>query len=58
MPGKQPKVGDKIQVSMSGGRIVDAVVKAIIDKTDGLHYQVDFGKEQTALIREWQIVKE
>jgi hypothetical protein len=29
-----------------------------IDKTDGLHYQVDFGKEQTAPIHEWQIVKE
>jgi hypothetical protein len=34
---------------MHGGKIVDAVIKAIIDKTDGLHYQVDFGKEQTAL---------
>ncbi len=58
MPGKQPKVGDHIRVSMHAGRIIDAVIKAIIDKTDGLHYQVDFGNEQTALIREWQIVKE
>jgi hypothetical protein len=52
-----PKVGDHIRVSMHGGKIVDAVIKAIIDKTDGLHYQIDFGNVQTALIREWQIVK-
>jgi hypothetical protein len=43
---------------MHGGKIVDAVIKAILDKTDGLHYQIDFGKEQTALIREWQVVKD
>jgi hypothetical protein len=29
-----------------------------IDNTDGLHYQVDIGKEQTALISERQVVKE
>jgi hypothetical protein len=45
MPAKQRKVGDHIRVSMPGGKIVEAVIKAIIDKTDGLHYQVDFGKE-------------
>jgi hypothetical protein len=58
MPDKQPKVGDHIRVSMHGGRIVDAVVKAILDTTDGLKYQVDFGKDQTALIYERQIVKD
>jgi hypothetical protein len=42
---------------MHGGKIVDAVVKAIIEKTDGLRYQIDFGNGQTALIREWQVVK-
>jgi hypothetical protein len=52
MPAKPHKVGDKIQVSMSGGKIVEAVIKAIIDKTDGVHCQIAFGKEQTALIRE------
>ena len=57
MPAKQPRVGDKIRVSMHGGKIVDAVIKAIIDKTGGLHYQIDFGKEQTALISERQVVK-
>jgi hypothetical protein len=28
---------------MHGGKILDAVIKAVIDKTDGLHYQIDFG---------------
>jgi hypothetical protein len=51
-------VGDHIRVSMHGSKIVDAVIKAIIDKTDGLHYQIDFGKEQTALVSERQIVKD
>jgi hypothetical protein len=43
---------------MHGGKIVDAVIKAIIEKTDGLHYQIDFGNEQTALISERQVVKD
>jgi hypothetical protein len=59
MPSKQPKVGDHIRVSMHGGRIIDAVIKAVHDEyTDGVRYQVDFGKDQTALIRERQIVKD
>jgi hypothetical protein len=55
MPAKSHKVGDHIRVSMHGGRIVEAVVKAIIEKTDGLHYQVDFGNGQTALVRASQL---
>jgi hypothetical protein len=53
------KVVDHIRVSMHGGKIVDAIVKAILDDfTDGPRYQVDFGHDQTALIGEWQIVKD
>lgn len=37
---------------MRGARVTDAVIRALIDKTYGLHHQVDFGKEQTALISE------
>jgi len=55
---KQPKVGDKIRVNMHAGKIVDATIKAIIESTDGAKYQVDFGFDQTALVSEWQIVKE
>ncbi len=52
------EVGDKIRVSMHGGKIIDAVIEAIIDKTDGLHYLVDFGNEPTALVRASQAVRE
>jgi hypothetical protein len=51
------KVGDYLQVKLSGGRIVEATVKAIVDRTDGVRLQVSFGDE-TALIYLWQIVKE
>jgi hypothetical protein len=43
---------------MHVGQIFEAVIKTIIDKTDDLHYQIDFGKEQTALISERQVVKD
>ena len=44
-------------VKLSGGRIVEAVVKAITESTDGVRLQVSFENE-TALIYLWQIVKE
>jgi hypothetical protein len=43
---------------MHGGKIVDAVINAVLDTTDGLHYQVDFGNDQTPLVSERQIVME
>jgi hypothetical protein len=59
MPAKSHKVGDKVQVSLSGGKIVDATIKSVLDGyADGPRYQVDFGHNQTALIRKKQIVKE
>jgi hypothetical protein len=51
------KVGDHLTVKLSGGRIVEATVKAIVEKTDGVRFQVSFGNE-TALVYPWQIVKE
>jgi len=55
MDKKQYTVGDHIQVSVNN-QIVDAVVRAVIERTDGLHLQVDFGHEQTALVRASQVV--
>jgi len=43
---------------MHGGKIVDAVIKAILDTTNGLKYQIDFGKDQTTTVLERQIVKD
>jgi hypothetical protein len=51
------KLGDHVLVKLSGGRIVEATVKAIVDRTDSVRLQVSFGDE-TALIYLWQIVKE
>jgi hypothetical protein len=51
------KAGDHLTVKLSGGRIVEATIKAIVEKTDGVHLQVSFGNE-TALIYPWQIVEE
>jgi len=50
------KVGDHVQASLSGGRVVAATVMAVINKTDGTRLQVSFGHE-TALIYLWQVVK-
>jgi len=43
-------VGDRVTVSLSSGRVVDAVVKAVINRTDGVRLQVDYGKDETALV--------
>ena len=50
-------VGDHVKVNLYTGRIVDATVKAVIDHTDGKRLQVDFGKDETALIHLWQVVE-
>jgi hypothetical protein len=49
-------VGNRLKVNMHRGRIVDAEVKAVVEKTDGARLQVSFGNE-TALIYLWQVVE-
>jgi hypothetical protein len=44
-------------VKLSGGRIVEATVKVVVDTTEGVRLHVSFGDETTR-IHEWQIVKE
>jgi hypothetical protein len=51
------KVRDRVLVKLSGGRIVQATIKAVVDTTEGLRLQVSFGDE-TARIYEWRIVIE
>jgi hypothetical protein len=46
-----------VLVKLSGGRIVEATIKAVVDATDGRRLQVSFGNE-TALIYLWQIVEQ
>ena len=54
---RQFEVGNRIRVSMPGGKIVEAVIKAILDTTGWSQYQVDFGKDQTATVTEPQVVR-
>jgi hypothetical protein len=51
-------VGDRLKVNLHTGRIVDATIKAIVERTDGKRLQVDFGKDETALIYLWQVVED
>jgi len=54
---RQFKVGDKIRVNLHHGKIEDAVVRAVIEHTDGTKLQVDVvGLDLTALIDTWQVV--
>ena len=64
MPSKNKKapeqdyaVGDRVRVNLHTGRIVDATIKAVIERTDGKRLQVDFGKDETALVYLWQVVE-
>jgi len=50
------KVGLHVQVKLSGGSLVDAEIKAIIETVDGKRLQVPFG-EETARIYLWQVVE-
>ena len=56
-PLKTREVGDHVLVKLSGGRIVEAEVKAVRETTEGVRLQVSFG-EETALIYLWQVVEE
>ena len=50
-------VGDRTSVNLHTGRIVEATIKAVIDRTDGSRLQVDFGKDEAALIYFWQVIE-
>ena len=47
-------VGDTVLVKLSGGRLVEGTIKAILDKTDGQRLQVSFD-QRTALLHLWQV---
>jgi hypothetical protein len=47
---RQLKVGDKIRVSMHGGKIVDAAIKAILDTADGTVGQFCFPLRGTVIV--------
>ena len=50
------KVGDRVKIKLTGGRIVDAEIKEIVETNQGKRLQVSFG-EETARIYVWQVVE-
>jgi hypothetical protein len=44
------KVGDHVLVKLSGGRIVEATIKAVVETTDGVRLRVSFGDETAQYI--------
>jgi hypothetical protein len=56
--GATYKVGNPIVVRLNDGRIVEAKIRAVIEETNGLHLQVDYGHDETALVHEKQVGKD
>jgi hypothetical protein len=48
--GREFRVADRVTVSLSSGRVVDAIVKAVLNHADGVRLQVDYGNDETALV--------
>lgn len=53
---RQFHIGQKTRINLHSGRMEDATVKAIVERTEGVRLQADFGFNETALIHEWQVV--
>jgi len=48
-------VGEQVRVKLRTGETVDATIKAVTTKTKSVRLQVDYGKDETALIYDWQV---
>ena len=55
---RQFNVGEQVRVKLRTGETVDATVKAVIPKGKRVRLQVDYGKDQTAVIYDWQVVED
>ena len=49
------KVGERVTLTLHTGRLVEGVVRAVVERTDGVRLQVDYGKDETALVELWQV---
>jgi len=54
-PEHQYKAGDRVTVTLHSGRLADAIVKAVVPTKRGVNLQVDFGRDETALVYLWQV---
>ena len=48
-------VGEQVRVKLRTGETVDATINAATTKTKSVRLQVDHGKDETALIYDWQV---
>ena len=55
---RQFKVGDRILVSLSSGRVEEAAVKAVIQESNETRLIVDYGFDETATVSLWQVRQE
>jgi hypothetical protein len=50
-------VGDHVAVNLHAGKIVEARIMAVVPKGNSIRLQVDYEKDRTALVYEWQVVE-
>jgi hypothetical protein len=55
---RQFKVGDRIIVSLSAGRVEEPTVKAVIQQDNETRLIVDYGHDETATVSLWQVRRE
>jgi hypothetical protein len=53
--GATYNVGSPVVVRLNDGRIVEAKIRAVVEQTNRLHLQVDYGHDETALVHEKQV---
>jgi len=49
------QVGDRVSLTLHTGLIVEGTVRAVVERTDGVRLQVDYGKDETALVELWRV---
>ena len=49
------QVGDRVSLTLHTGQLVEGTVRAVVWRTDGVHLQVDYGKDETALVELWRV---
>ena len=58
---KQPEderkfqVGDRVSVTLHTGLLVEGTVRAVFWRTHGVRLQIDYGKDETALVELWRV---
>lgn len=54
---KEYKPGQHVVVKLSNGGIEEARSNHVVQGSDGIKLQVDFGHDETALLETWQVIE-